>query len=191
MKNKIKALSYIIMILLVVSVVAIGCLPRAEKPNVRNDNYGFDEDNLDGDNFGNNDLYDNNVNRNGDLYDDYDNLDRNDFVNGDYIRGERIADRVVRLNDVEAATCVIDGDNCIVGVDMNGKMKGRITESLRNKIIRSVKSADARIRNVTVSADPDILDRLDNIGKSLRRGRPISGFADEIRDITRRISPNM
>lgn len=53
----------------------------------------------------------------------------------------------------------------------------------------AVRNADRDITRVSVSADPDIFTRIDNIARDIGRGRPLSGFGDEIEEIIRRITP--
>ncbi|GAB6084909.1 YhcN/YlaJ family sporulation lipoprotein [Alkaliphilus crotonatoxidans] len=106
------------------------------------------------------------------------------------IRAEQIVNEVVRLNEVQSATVVISDETALVGVNLASGVDGEMTTEVKNKIEDVVKQADRSITRVAVSADPDIFSKIENIARETGRGRPISGFADEIEDLFRRILPN-
>lgn len=183
-------------------LLATGCQPQ--KPNVKNNRVenrvGTDtRDNIDRtDTDLNNNPNDNNnigedVRRNAtdnmrtnDTRDMTDNVDRNLSD-----RAENIARKVANLNDVNSATVVISGDTAIVGIDMKNNLEGNITDDLKGKVRKIVKDTDDKIGNVSVTADPDLYQRLSNMARDIRNGKPISGFSKEIQEILRRITPNM
>ncbi len=106
------------------------------------------------------------------------------------IRAEQIVNEVVRLNEVKSATVVISDETCLVGVNLASGVEGEMTTEVKNKIEDVVKRTDRSISRVAVSADPDIFDKIENIARETGRGRPLSGFADEIEDLFTRIIPN-
>ena len=124
--------------------------------------------------------------RTNDTRDMTDNVDRNLSD-----RAENIARKVANLNDVNSATVVISGDTAIVGIDMKNNLEGNITDDLKGKVRKIVKDTDDKIDNVSVTADPDLYQRLSNMARDIRNGKPISGFSKEIQEILRRITPNM
>ena len=51
-------------------------------------------------------------------------------------------------------------------------------------------NADSTIRNVVVTADPDIVSRIEEMWRDIRGGKPISGFTSEINELLNRIKPD-
>ncbi|WP_425446973.1 YhcN/YlaJ family sporulation lipoprotein [Dethiothermospora halolimnae] len=189
LKNK-KYLISTLVILLLLAMVSVGCQQGEEKPNLDNNNmngtddkeYGGnvdDDANIDDDN----DMLNNNNMNN--------NMNENGMNNNMSARADRIANKITTMDNVDRATVIITGDTALVGVDMNGNTTGNMTTTVENDIKKMVKNTDNQIDNVSVTTDPDLFDRLDNIYESTRNGRPVSGFADEIEEIMRRITPNM
>lgn len=104
-------------------------------------------------------------------------------------RSKIIARDVAQLKEIEKATCVITGDTAMIGVQFDKQYKGKLTDRIKKEVDREVKSTDKRIKRVAVSADPDVVSRLDSIFKDIERGKPVSGFADELREMINRIIP--
>jgi len=60
---------------------------------------------------------------------------------------------------------------------------------MKKKIEDVVRRTDSEIDRVSVSADPEIFDSIENVVRETGRGRPLSSFGKEIEDIVRRITP--
>jgi YhcN/YlaJ family sporulation lipoprotein len=112
-------------------------------------------------------------------------VDNRAYVN----RARRIADNVAKLKEVESATCVISDNTAVVGVQFSKQYKGKMTNEIKNKIDKNVKATDVRIKRVAVTADPDLITRLQDIIKDIGAGKPISGFTKEVNELLNRIQP--
>lgn len=169
MKKGYRFLSLVAILLLVLSLGIVGC-QRPAKPtpynNTRNDDMNG---NINDDNIGRNIN-----NSNADLSD----------------RADKIAENVADLKEVNDATVIISGNTAIVGVDIKDQIEGALTTNLKKKVEKTVRNTDKSIRNVTVTADADLFKRIQNIGRDIRAGKPISGFGSEIEEIIRRITPS-
>ncbi|KPU28395.1 hypothetical protein TR13x_03085 [Caloranaerobacter sp. TR13] len=106
-------------------------------------------------------------------------------------RAEKIADSIVDLPGVDDATVVITGNTALVGVDIEEDLEGKVVTDLKKQIVTRVKQIDKNIKNVTVTADPDLFERIDDIAQEINKGRGMSEFADEVKEIIRRITPSM
>ncbi|WP_427338479.1 YhcN/YlaJ family sporulation lipoprotein [Caloranaerobacter sp. DY30410] len=106
-------------------------------------------------------------------------------------RAEKIADSIVDLPGVDDATVVITGNTALVGVDIEEELEGKVVTDLKKQIVTRVKQIDKNIKNVTVTADPDLFERIDDIAQEINRGRGMSEFTDEVKEIIRRITPSM
>jgi len=173
LKKHFKFISLLALLILLISIGVVGC-QKAEKYTPNN--------NLD------NDL-------NKDINDDnygYNNMDNNNDLNMDWSsRADKIEDEVTSIKNVNDASVLITENTAIIGVDLNEDVKGTLTDDLKDEIKKVVKSTDKDITNVTVTADADLLERIQGIGSDIRKGDPVSGFGDEIKEILRRITPSM
>lgn len=154
------------------------------KGNITDDSIGREdtmERNRLRNNIVNNGLNNNNFNNNL-------NTDMNN--NGNNVElSRRIADRVEDIQGVNKAYVLISGNTAIVGVDMDNNAEGQVTRNLKQKIEKAVKRVDNNIDNVSVTADPDLLTRIQNMFEDMDKGNPIRGFTDEFQEILRRITP--
>ena len=182
-------------------LLGVGCQPQ--RPNVRNNRMENrvgrdtrDDTNIDG-NLNNNLRGDNNLGKdtrrnNTDNIGTNDNRNTTDNMNRDLSnRAENISRKVADLNDINSCTTVITGNTALVGIDMKNNVEGKVTDDIKRKVEKTVKDADNNITTVSVTADADLYKRLSNMARDIRNGKPVSGFADEIQEILRRITPNM
>ncbi|MGF7056968.1 YhcN/YlaJ family sporulation lipoprotein [Brassicibacter mesophilus] len=172
MKKSFRFLSLAVVLLLVLSLGVVAC-QRPAKPTPYNNTPNNDM---------NRNINNNNINR--DINDNNMNTDLSD-------RADKIANNVANLKEVNSATVVISGNTAIVGVDIKNQVEGNLTTDLKKKVEKTVRNTDKSITNVTVTADADLFKRIQNIGRDIRTGKPISGFGNEIEEIIRRITPSM
>ena len=104
-------------------------------------------------------------------------------------KANAIAQRIANLNEVNSCSVVLSGNTCIVGVDMKNNLQGKMTTDLKQKIERTVKNSDKSVKNVSVTADPDLFTRINNMSTDVVNGKVITGFAREFQEILRRITP--
>lgn len=94
------------------------------------------------------------------------------------------------IKGVKSAHCVILGNTAVVGIDVDSKLDrsrvGTIKYSVAEAFHKDPYGIDA-----IVTADVDLSQRLNEIGSDVRRGKPISGFAEEMADIIGRIVPQV
>lgn len=100
-----------------------------------------------------------------------------------------IARKIAALPEVDNASVVISEDTALVGCSLRGNTQGTMTNALRQKI-RGIVTESADINNVSVTTDPDMTNRIQTMSNSIFQGNPIEGFADEIRNLIRDITPN-
>lgn len=184
MKNK--KIAIFAVLVLVFTLIGTACQTRtSQKPNVGNERL---ENRLARNNtLRNNNRLNNNINNN--LNNDIrnDNMARNTATS----RADKIAKKVSNLNEVNNATVVISGNTALVGINMKNNLEGKMTNNLKNKVEKIVRDTDNNIKNVSVTADADLYKRLSNMARDVRTGKPVSGFAKEIQEILRRITPSM
>lgn len=105
-----------------------------------------------------------------------------------------IAKRLVTLaNDVpgvRGATAIVAGDYAVVGIDVDKDLDRSRVGTIKYSVAQALKN-DPYGANAAVTSDPDIVQRLKNMGNKIRRGQPLSGVANELAAIVERIVPEV
>lgn len=182
--SKFKTFSYVALVLLLVLVSVIGCRPAAEKPNDPYNNRDMNNNY----NIGNIEEDDGIIDRDmgNDMY------DMNDMNNNDVgRRSEMIAGKLAQMNGIDRAAVVISDNTAIVGVDTRNNNGNRITQDLRRQIESTVKNVDNRINEVRITNDENLYGRINDIVVSMRTGRPVTEFTNQIREILDRITTDL
>lgn len=99
---------------------------------------------------------------------------------------EKLAAEAVKVKGVDRATVVLTGSTAIVGCNLK---PGADANTVKSEVANVVKGADKRVKNVLVSTDPELNQRIVRISKGLAEGRPISGFSREISELLKRLTP--
>lgn len=194
--NKIKVTSYVVLALVLVLVSVMGCQPAVEKPNDQNNGYDMNDNNYD---MNNNNRYNNDNMDNNNIEEDDGIIDGDDNIGNDMYnmndndvsqRSDRIAGTLTRMNGIRGAAVVISDNTAIVGVDTATNNGNEISEDMRRRIESAVRNADNRIDEVRITNDDDMYDRINNMVLSMRRGRPVTEFTNEIRDLMDGITTN-
>lgn len=105
-------------------------------------------------------------------------------------RAAKIASNVAKLPEVNKATVVISGNTALVGIDMKSRVQGAKETAVKKKVEKTVRNTDKAIKNVSVTSDPDLYTRINNIAKGIAAGRPLSEFTKQISEILKRITPS-
>ena len=190
MKNK--SIILAVCILLLVSLAAIGCRP-AQRPEPRTtpapNQQGMDRDGVTNEN----NIPGTGLDEPGDNRMATDNnrpiVDNKTTTDNMSERANRIIREVENVRDVRRAAVVITEGTALVGIDLTSGTKGELNSQIKRDVENAVKRADRDITRVSVTADPDIFTRIENIAKDIGEGRPLSGFGTEIKEIIRRITP--
>lgn len=147
------------------------------------------------DHLGNDDM-DRNELRDPDIMDD--DVDRDNDMNNDDMgndnltkRAKTISDELTKLDGIKNATVIITGNTALIGVDIPADTQDDKITELKNKVESKAKNVDKDIDHVAITADADVVTRIENMGKEIKNGKPISGFGQEIKEIIERITPNM
>ncbi len=98
---------------------------------------------------------------------------------------EALAESVPGVN---RAHCVIMGNRAVVGIDVDEHLERSRVGTIKYSVAEAFRKDPYGI-HALVTADMDLSGRLKEIGADIRRGRPISGFAEEMADIIGRIVP--
>ncbi|SDY43754.1 sporulation lipoprotein, YhcN/YlaJ family [Proteiniborus ethanoligenes] len=109
-------------------------------------------------------------------------------ANKDVIKGEAVADTLVDLTGIDDATVMFWHNKAIVAVNVSEGEEGVISEELRKKIIDTVKTFDAEVSEIDITADKKLFYRLDDIQQAMIRGKQSKTVNQDIEDIIRAIA---
>jgi YhcN/YlaJ family sporulation lipoprotein len=100
---------------------------------------------------------------------------------------EQLAKRVPGVN---GAHCVVMNNVAVVGIDVEGSLGRSRVGSIKYSVAEAIRK-DPRGVKALVTADMDISNRLNEMGRHISKGNPVSGFASEMADIIGRIIPQL
>ncbi|MDK2824363.1 MAG: hypothetical protein PWQ67_2302 [Clostridia bacterium] len=107
-------------------------------------------------------------------------------------KAERLAEMIAERNpSVNAATVVFAEEIVYVGIDLKANLSGNEAEKVKKDIAKMVKQEDPDIETVYVTEDADTYTRLQKIARDIERGRPVSGFLEELQNMFKRVTPSM
>lgn len=78
----------------------------------------------------------------------------------------------------------------VIGASVNDNIKSnpQTWDQIQNKIVGNVKASDGRISQVYVTADPQIITKIDQIAAAILQGEPASTYENDIKDILSKIN---
>jgi YhcN/YlaJ family sporulation lipoprotein len=103
---------------------------------------------------------------------------------------ERLEKLALSVPQVKGANCVVIGNTAIVGIDVDPDLDRNRTDVVKYSVAEALRK-DPHGVYAFVTADLDLGERIRDIGTSVKEGRPIAGFAEELIDIVGRIMPQI
>lgn len=91
-----------------------------------------------------------------------------------------------KVDGVRKAYTVILGNVAMVGIDIDNTANSDRTEKLEKEVKNKIER-DSRVVKAYVSTDFAIISRIRKIADDVEKGRPITNYLDEIRDIIKKI----
>jgi len=104
---------------------------------------------------------------------------------------DRVAREAARVKGVKSATVVVSVKTAFIGLALDSNVDKARTTAIKNQVASSVKSAETDLMTVNVTSDPDLTKRLLKVSDGIKKGQPVSSFASELKEIARRIVPQM
>lgn len=109
----------------------------------------------------------------------------------------RLADAVVAMGGVSAATVLTMGSTAYVAVVLthqtrsgDGAMQpADAGDGQKNDIAKVIRQHDPAIKDVYVSANPDVVRRIQDVSTAVGSGRPIAGLIEQLSTAVSRIVP--
>lgn len=103
---------------------------------------------------------------------------------------DRLVQLATRVKKVRSATAVVIGKYAVVGIAVDPALDRPEVGVIKYSVAEALKE-DPQGATAVVTADPAIVQRLREMADDIRRGRPVSGFAEELADIVGRIMPQL
>lgn len=104
---------------------------------------------------------------------------------------EQLSKEATKVKGVKSATVVYTNKTAVVGLDLEANIEAGRTEDIKQEVSNRLKKANNNVETVSVSTDADTVTRIKKIARGVADGRPVSEFAKELSEITRRISPSI
>ncbi|RSK26890.1 YhcN/YlaJ family sporulation lipoprotein [Bacillus sp. HMF5848] len=108
--------------------------------------------------------------------------------------GQDIAKHLVELATsvptVKDATAVVVGNYAVVGIDVDADLDRSRVSTIKYTVAEALKK-DPHGSNAVIVADPDVTERLREMGKEIESGQPIVGILDELAAIVGRVVPEL
>lgn len=101
-----------------------------------------------------------------------------------------IAKKITDLKEVNKANVLISENQAIVGVNLRGSTQSTMTNNLRQKIETIVKNADKSINKVSITTEPNLVNRINTMTTNIGNGNMMDTFAEDMKDLIRKITPN-
>jgi YhcN/YlaJ family sporulation lipoprotein len=78
----------------------------------------------------------------------------------------------------------------MVGLEMKSGTQGTQATSAKKEVARRIK-ADPRVSKVMVTTVPNLVTRIKDIASGVLKGKPVSSFSTQMKELARRIAPTM
>jgi len=102
---------------------------------------------------------------------------------------KRVSDEVVKLSEIDKATTVVMGNTALIGVSFASQYRGQMTARIRDMVEERAKAAAPNIQRISITADPDLLARIQAILAKVQNGAGITEIGEEFSEIVNRVAP--
>ncbi|MCK1992614.1 YhcN/YlaJ family sporulation lipoprotein [Peribacillus muralis] len=103
---------------------------------------------------------------------------------------DRLTDLATSIPEVNDATAVVLGKYAIVGIDIDQDIERSQVGSIKYSVGETLKN-DPKGASALIVADPDLNERIREVAKDIKDGKPIRGILNELADITSRVIPEV
>ena len=105
--------------------------------------------------------------------------------------GDKIADEVERLSEIDDAQVVVMGDTAVVAVDFDDQYKGGMTTRIQEMVVTRVQNVDKNITDVRVTNDPNLFTTVGDMAQSLTSGtvKVLDDIGDDFKTLFSKIVP--
>lgn len=98
-----------------------------------------------------------------------------------------LARRIGTLPEVTSATVVTSNNKAVVGLKLRNNQT--LGTALRQRIETMVRDTNSNITNVSITTDPNLFTRIQNMSNGITNGGMMNTLGNDIEDLIRRITP--
>ena len=102
---------------------------------------------------------------------------------------KRVSDEVVKLSEVDKATTVVMGNTALIGVSFASQYRGEMTTRIKDMVEDRAQKAAPSIQRISVTADPDLIARIQAIFAKVQSGASATEIGSEFSEIVNRVAP--
>ncbi|MGQ9511599.1 divergent polysaccharide deacetylase family protein [Thermodesulfitimonas sp.] len=84
---------------------------------------------------------------------------------------------------------VLAGSTAYVGLDLKAGLEKGAVARVKRDVAARLKRAEPRLTRVMVTTDPDTYTRIRRVQEGIAKGKPLSAFTSELREINWRMTP--
>lgn len=106
-------------------------------------------------------------------------------------RATQIAKDINSIDGVEKATVIITGETALIGLNLTNNLNDEQISNIKKSAENKAKTSNNGIKNAAVTASPEIVQRITNLANDIKEGKPISGLADELGNLIKRVTPTI
>lgn len=106
-------------------------------------------------------------------------------------RATQIAKDINSIDGVEKATVIITGETALIGLNLGDSLNDEQISNIKKLAETKTKDSNNGIKNAAVTASPEIVQRITNLANDIKEGKPISGLADELGNLIKRVTPTI
>ena len=102
---------------------------------------------------------------------------------------KRVSEEVVKLSEVDKATTVVMGNTALIGVSFATQYRGEMTARIKDMVEERAQKAAPGIQRISVTADPDLITRIQTIFTKVQSGAGATEIGSEFSEIVNRVVP--
>jgi YhcN/YlaJ family sporulation lipoprotein len=103
---------------------------------------------------------------------------------------ERLTGLAKSIPEVNDATAVVLGKYALVGIDIDQDIERSQVGTIKYSVGETLKH-DPDGANAIIVADPDLNERIREVARDIKDGKPVTGILNELADITSRVIPEV
>ncbi len=102
--------------------------------------------------------------------------------------GKSVEDKINMFSEIEKSRVVVNDGTALVGVQFAGQYQGELTQRIRDMVAGEIMGADASVQTVAVTADPEDVQKINEMADQIASGTPAQDFKAEIDSIVRNVT---
>ncbi|MEW5953806.1 MAG: YhcN/YlaJ family sporulation lipoprotein [Bacillota bacterium] len=99
------------------------------------------------------------------------------------ITASRLMSEAHVVDGVDRPIVVVIGNDAYIGLQLEPDVNEQEIPAVERQVLRRIRAAEPRLRAVSVSADPDVVETLKLVSRRMADERPLSDYIKELRRV--------